>query len=70
MDVHTALAERAIHLVLFIAGAVAVALVVLAGIERAFDRASSRAIRPWHVILPIAVFVVAFAVERAYHALS
>lgn len=70
MDIHTALAERAIHLVLFIAGAVVVAVVALAGVERAFERTGSRAIRRWHVALPITAFVLAFVAERAYHALS
>jgi hypothetical protein len=70
VDVHTALVERAIHLVLFITGGVSVGVVALAAAERLTDSSGKRTIRAWHAFGPVALFATTFLVERLYHALS
>lgn len=68
MPVETTLAERAIHLALFVSGAAAVALGALAAIERLADGGRT-VVRGSYVLAAAGVFVVVFVVERLYHAL-
>ncbi len=66
MGLVTSPAERAIHLVLFVAAAVAFAVAALAILERITGR-EERSIRLVHVAIPVALFVATFIAERVYH---
>jgi hypothetical protein len=70
MEFQTAVADRVLHLALFVAAAVALIVVSLAVLERVLERAPSdgtRTIRPLHVITPIAATVAIGIAERLYH---
>ena len=69
MEVTTTLFDRALHLVMFVAGGAAVGLGSLAVIER-IGESSRRSVRTSWVLIAISIFVVVFAIERSYHALS
>lgn len=73
MEFHTAVADRVLHLALFVAAAVALVVVALAVLDRVLERAPSedtRTIRPLHVITPIVAAVAIGIAERLYHAFT
>ena len=70
MEFHTAVADRVLHLTLFVAAAIALVVFALAVLERTLERApegGSRSIRPVHIAVPIVVFVTVGIAERLYH---
>lgn len=69
MQFHTAVVDRILHLLLFVAGAIALVVVALAIVERTVER-SKTSIRAVHMIVPLAVFVAVGIAERLYHALA
>ena len=62
--------DKALHLALFGAGALVVAVAALALLERFAGGERRPAIRLWHVAIPIAAFAAIGIAERLYHALS
>ena len=60
--------ERALHLLLFVAGGVAFAVVALSVLER-FGGRSERSIRPVYMAIPVAIVAALFVAERVYHAM-
>ena len=73
MEFHTAVADRLLHLALFIAAALALVVFVLAVLERTLERdprGGTRSIRPLHVVIPVVVFVAVGIAERLYHAFT
>jgi hypothetical protein len=65
-----AVLDKVLHLGLFVAGAVAVAVGALALLERFAGRGRTRAIHLRHLAIPIAAFAAFGIAERLYHALS
>lgn len=69
MELHTTLFDRALHLVLFAVGALAVGLIALAVMER-LSEGARRTIRPRLIAIASVVFILLLITERTYHALS
>lgn len=62
--------DKALHLALFVVGALVVAVAALALLERFVGGDRRRAIGVRHVAIPIAAFAAIGIAERLYHALS
>ncbi len=68
MPLETTTFERAVHLALFVVGAIAFAVAALAVLERVVG-GERRAIRAVHVVPPIGAFVALAATELIFHLL-
>jgi hypothetical protein len=69
MEPTTTLFDRALHLVMFAVGGLAVGLVALAVLER-LSEGGRRTIRPRFIAIAAVVFILLLITERTYHALS
>jgi hypothetical protein len=69
MPFPSTLFDRALHLVMFGAGAAAFGFAALLVMERLSEDAR-RTIRPRFIVISAAAFVVLLVIERTYHALS
>lgn len=65
-----ALLDKVLHLLLFVAGAVALAVAALWVLERFAGGDRAPAIRMRHIAMPVVAFVVFGVAERLYHALG
>lgn len=68
-ELTTTLFDRALHLVMFAVGGVAVGLSALAMMER-LSEGARRTIRPRFIVIAVVVFLLLLITERGYHALS
>ena len=66
MDPVTTPFERALHLLLFVSGAIAIGIVGIAALERLLD-GPRRSVRIVHVAVAAVVFGGFFVAERVYH---
>jgi hypothetical protein len=66
-------ADRILHLALFVTGAVSVAVIGLAVLERVLHEPAPDerpALRPWHLMVAVGTTAVIGLAERLYHAFS
>lgn len=69
MPFETHIADRVLHLLLFVAAGVFIGVSALGVIERLAD-GGRRLVRMWHVLTPLGAFLVLLAAERTYHAFA
>lgn len=65
-----AVLDKVLHLALFVAGAVAVAVGALALLERFAGGDRAPAVRARHLAIPVVAFAAFGIAERLYHALG